>query len=574
MTAKLKLCAAVAGVLATFVFTACSGGSEDAFSGDEGLLRFVPADSPYVFASGEPVDDKFLDALEPHIDEVLDAYRDLLTTVSETEAEGDAEAEAVSALLTELSPLFSVDGLRKAGLERNAQMVLYGNGLLPVLRVEVSDPEAFEATIADLEDANGEPMAVASIGDREYRYFGDEDVRIVIGVFDGMAVLTAMPEDFDETQTRELLGLDLPARNITSTGILPAIVDKYGYSNHYVGYVDTMRFVDSFLAEPSTLNAALIDRMEFDAGEVSDVCKTEIRELAALAPRAVFGYKEISLDRISGSFVVELRKDIASGLQSISAPVPGLGQDQGGVLSFGASVNVQAFRDFYAARLDAMEADPFECEYFAELQAGVPEGRAMLQQPLPPVVYGIRGFNAVVDALDVTALSSGQPPDPGSVEASVVVAMEDAASLVAMGMMFSPELAALDLQPDGKAVPLALPQLDAMSISAYAAMVKDALSVAVGPAAESRVTGALAAASVLPPPMFAFTMDAGKYYELVSAGIMADTGDDEEPVSPEAKAAMQRVFSELAKVYDRMSTVVHFNEHGAVVDSVVELKDL
>lgn len=574
MTAKVKLCAAIAGALALCVFTACAGESDETFSADDGLLRFVPADSPYVFANGEPLDDEFLDALEPHINEILDAYRDLFTTVAETESgENDADAEVVAALLAELSPLFSMEGLREAGFERNAKMALYGNGLLPVLRIEISNPQAFEATIAGIEDAAGEPLSVATIDGTDYRYFGDEDVRIIVGVFDGMAVLTAMPVDFNEEQTRELLGLDLPAKSIASTDILPAIIEKYGYTNHYVGFVDTMRLADTFLAEPTSLNAALIDTMELDTGEISDVCRTEIREVAGIAPRMVFGYKEITLERISSSFVVELRQDIATGLKGISAPVPGLGQDQGGVLSFGASVDMQAFRDFYSARLDAMEADPFECEYFAEIQAGVPQGRAMLAQPLPPVVYGIRGFNAVLDTFDIAAIQNGQPPDPASLEASVVVAMQDAASLVAMGMMFSPELAALNLQPDGEAVALALPQLEAMSIAAYAAMVEDALSVAVGPSAQTRVTGALAAASVMPPPMFALTMDAGKYFELISSDLMM-TGDDGEPMTEDAKTATRRVVTELAKIYDRISTVVRFEEKGAVIDSVVTLKDL
>ncbi len=574
MTGNVNLRAAFAGTLAMLVFSACSGSSDDVFVDSDSLLRFVPADTPYVFASGEPLDDEFLDAIEPHIDEILAAYRDMLQGVAQSESSEDGVDEAMTSLMSALSPLFSVEGWKEAGFTRDGQMVLYGNGLLPVFRIEVADAEAFEKTIAGIEDAAGEPMPTASIDDTEYRYVEDDKVRVIIGLFDGSAVLTAIPAGFDDDRTRELLGLDLPAKSIADTTLLSDIVEKYGYTEHYTGFIDTLRLVDSVLAEPTPINAALMEHMDFDASSVSDVCRDEIRELAGIAPRTVVGYDEITLEKLSGSFVVELRKDIATALQGVPAEVPGLGQDQGGVLSIGVSVNMQALRDFYAARLDAMEADPFECEYFAELQGGVAQGREMLAQPLPPMVYGIRGFNAVIDKLDIAALTSGQPPDPATMEAGIVVAMQDAAALVAMGMMFSPELAALNLQPNGEAVALALPQVEAMGIDAFAAMAKDALSIAVGPAAESRVTSALVATSMLPPPVFAMTLDAGKYYELIGAGMTADAAEGEEPLSPEQKEAVQRVFAAVARFYDRMSTVVRFTGNGAEIGSTVTLKDL
>jgi hypothetical protein len=576
MTVSIKQRAACAGALAIIVLSACSGKSDDVFAEEDGLLRFVPADTPYVFASGEPLDEKFMDALEPHIDELLSAYRDMLSSLAGKQAAEDEEdAQAMAALLTELSPLFSVEGWKQAGFERDDQMVLYGNGLLPVFRAEVSDPEAFEKTLAGLEVAAGEPMPLASIDGNDYRYVGDDRFRVIIGLFDGTAVVTALPAEFDEAQTRQLLGLDLPAKSVAETTQLSDIVEKYAYTNHYTGFIDTLRLVDSFFADSTSINAALMEHLEVDTGSVSEVCRTEIRELAGLAPRTVFGYDEISLDRISGSLVVELRQDIASGLQGITAEVPGLGQDQGGVLSLGASVNMKALRDFYAAQLDAMEADPFKCEHFADLQAGVAKGRELLAQPLPPMVYGIRGFNAVLETLDIAALASGQPPDPTTMEAGIVIAMDDAAAVVAMGTMFSPELAELNLRPNGEAVALALPQVEMMGVDAYAAMVEDALSIAIGPAAESRVTSILAASSMVPAPVFAMTMDAGKYYELIAAGMSADMGDGEEqPMSPEEIETVQRVFASLSDIYDRMTTIAHFTADGAVIESVMTFKDL
>ncbi len=575
MTALMKHRATAVGILAVFMISACSDKPESVFADKDGLLRFVPADTPYAFANGEPLDKEFLDAIEPHVDKILAAYRDMLAAAATgPQAAAEEDSEAMASLLTELSPLFSLDGLEKAGIARDAEIVVYGNGLLPVARVAITDPAAFEKAIAGIENSAGESLPIVKLGGGWYRYVEDDDIHIILGQFDGTAVLTVMPKDFEETEARQLLGLDLPVKSLAATTIIPDLVDKYGFSNHYVGFVDTLRLVDSFLDEPTALNAALLDKAEFDFGSLSDVCRQEIREMAGIAPRAVFGYDEISRERISGKFVVELRDDLAKALQGVSAAVPGLGLDQGGMLTLGASVNMQALRDFYAGRLDAIEADPYQCEYFAELQAGVPKGREMLAQPWPPVVYSLRGFNAVVDSLDVAALAGGAPPDPATVEASVVVAMQDAAALVAMGMMFSPELAALNLEPNGEAVALALPQLEALAVDAYAAMMPDALSVAVGPAAQTRVTSVLGAESMAPPPSFAVSIDAASYYDFVATGMMAAAPTDEEPQTPEMMAATQAVFAALGGLYDRMSTVLRFTENGAEIDSVVTLQEL
>ncbi len=207
MTALMKHRAAVVGILAVSMISACSGKPESVFTDKDGLLRYVPADTPYVFANGEPLDKEFLDAIEPHVDKILAAYRDMLeaaATGPQAAAEGDNEA--VTSLLTELSPLFSLDGLEKAGIARDAKIVVYGNGLLPVARVAISDPAAFEKAIAGLESSTGEDLPTVRLGGGWYRYVEEDDIRIILGQFDGTAVLTVMPKDFEETEVRELLG--------------------------------------------------------------------------------------------------------------------------------------------------------------------------------------------------------------------------------------------------------------------------------------------------------------------------------------------------------------------------------
>ena len=572
-------------VLSVFLLGGCKKGASvsDQAMADSGVLQYVPAETPYLFATGTPLADEMFDKFEPAVEQMLQAYQVVVREIFRStlaKNAGDMSAEEIqrtSAVVDELTSLLSIEGLRNAGIDRKSRLALFGNGLLPVLRIEVSDTDLFDAAITRIEEAAGQSMSVAELDGQSYRYIGDDEARLVIGTFDGSAVFSFVPGNFDDDQTRQLLGLTLPAKNIAQTDTLASIMNTYGYTDHYLGFIDVRRIASTFVDNPTGLDSALIEMMDHDPQEISAVCKAEIREVVEIAPRMVFGYEEISLDKMRGSFVIELREDLASGLSSVAAQVPGLGSDPGGLLSFGASFNLMALREFYEARLDAMEADPYECEYFAEFQQGVAKGREALNQPVPPVVYAMRGFNAVVDDVGDFDLAANRPPE--EIDASILFAMEDAQTMVAMGAMFSPELAGLNLQPDGKPVLLDLPQVQALGKVVYAAMLEDAVALSIGADAEARVSSILNAKSVEPPPLFSMTMDAGRYYALIAETMMIeDRGDGDDDahdveLSRESREALRDAMLAVGDMYDRMVIDMRFTKRGLRFDTVVTLKD-
>jgi hypothetical protein len=547
-------------------------------SSDATILQYVPADSPYVLANVEPLPNDLMDKLEPKIERLLQSYQSMLRAVIDSkrqelpEEERDSEKyQRADAVISELMTLMSIEGMRDAGIGRDATGVLYGNGLLPVARVDLTDGDLFEEALARLETEAGEKLPVAEIGGHSVRYFEADKVKILLGVIDGQAVFSVAPVSFDDAQLGVLLGLELPKNSVADTGALQKIAEDYGFTNHYVGYIDVKAIAERFVGEASGLDAELIALMESDAPDLSDVCRAEIRSVAGIAPRMVLGYTDVDVDKLDTVMVIELRDDIAKGMQTLSSTVPGLGGDKGGLMSFGMSIDMQAARAFVEARLDAMEAEPFECEYFADLQAGVADGRQALRQPVPPMVYDFRGFLAVIDDIEGLDIASQTPPT--AVDGSFLLAMDNAQALVSMGAMFSPELASLNLQADGKPVPLDLPQMQAMGVTAFAAMNDDALAISVGEGAESELGDVLGADAGDPSPFVSFSMDAARYYGFVGEAMSVADSDDEDVPTAEMQAAMQEVMEAIADVYDRMSVDVSFTKRGIELDSSVTLQD-
>ena len=584
MLKTLSKLAAAAVAFSVLVLAGCDADdrSGSAFADEDSILRFVPADTPYLLATGEQLPDDLLDDLEPKIDEMMDSYQVMFRAVFDSAIADSGlrmsaeEREAFAAIFAEIMGLFSVDGMRDAGFERDSRMVFFGHGLLPVWRVEVSDEQKFEDVIARFEEAAAASMSVGEIDGQQYHYIGDDEASLVIGVFDGSAVFTVLPGFFGDDELRQLLGLQLPAESIASTSIMTDIASKYGYTDHFVGFMDITRIASTFVEEATGLDAALLEAADYDDSELSPVCRQEIMEVAGVAPRMVFGYDSVTRREMSGSMVIELRDDIASGLIDVSSLVPGLGTDPGGFFSMGMSFDLAALRSFYEARLDAVEADPYRCEFFDDMQAGLEQGRAALNQPLPPVAYSFRGFNAVVDNIEGLDLGSNSPPE--SVDASLLIAIDDAQAMVAMGAMFSPEFASLNLEPDGEPIALNLPELNELSDNIYAAMLTDAVAVSIGEGAESRVTEVLNAEPTEPPPFISVTMDAGTYYELIAESMVRDMesmqGEDGvSPMSPEAREAVRDAMIAVGDIYDRFAIDVMFTENGVEIRSKVTLAD-
>lgn len=569
-------------MLASLAIFGCSSSDDEPassanFATASGILSYVPADAPYVFASIAPLPDNVMDKLEPSIDRILAAYETMLQELfvmatAEIDASGEESEDATraAAVIGELSSLLSMDGLRGAGFDRESRSALYGNGLLPVLRIEVTDGELFEAALIRIEESSGATMDVAMISGSPVRYITAEEFKLLIAVLDKQVVISMAPERFSDEQLSTLLGFTAPASNITDSGKLQSIADEYGFGDYFIGYFDIAEMVNTFTGDASGLDADLLATMDGHT-ELSDVCRADIRSVASVAPRMVMGYTSITTERFDSKVVVELRNDIAKGLTQIPTSVPGLGTDMGGLMSFGMSLDIKALRAFVETQLDALEADPYRCEDFAAMDAGVVQARAALEQPVMPMIYDFRGFVALIENIEGLDMATQSPPT--SVDGQFLLAMRDAPAMVALGTMFSPELAGLGLQADGKPVLLEVPQAQMLGGDVYIAMNDDAVALSVGTGADSKLGAMLTADATDNGTLFSFGMDAGRYYAFAGEAMAEAQNDDDNPMSPAMQHATQEIMLAMADMFDRMSVDVRLTEDGIVMEGIETLAE-
>ena len=115
--------ATVVLVATALVLSACSskGPSRNAFADEDSIMRFVPADTPYLLATGRQLPDELLDEIEPEMEMMMGAYQILIRAALEDAVQDseapmtDEQVEWLAAILNELTALVSVEGMRNAG---------------------------------------------------------------------------------------------------------------------------------------------------------------------------------------------------------------------------------------------------------------------------------------------------------------------------------------------------------------------------------------------------------------------------------------------------------------------------
>src|SRR5436305_3495494 len=104
-----------------------------------------------------------------------------------------------------MKPHDNWDKLRQIGFKPDTRVAFYGVGLAPVLRIELGDPAAFRAEIANIEQKVGEKLAVATTGNQEYWQFGDADAVVAIAIQGSHLVITLLPTTGSDAMKQALL---------------------------------------------------------------------------------------------------------------------------------------------------------------------------------------------------------------------------------------------------------------------------------------------------------------------------------------------------------------------------------
>lgn len=556
---------------AALLIVAC--GKKDTPSGAVGgdLLTYVPADTPYVFASLSPMPKSLIKKMEPFNQKAGEMMTGMMAGLEESMGDSDAEDGAAKSAFEFIGFIYEFmkpETMKEFGLSMESTSVIYGHGVLPVLRVSLADPDKFAPRMKQLAEERELTLIPGKAGDIAYDKIEiNEDVGVLVAVADGMLIITVAPTEFSTENVATLLGDTKPAQTLAAAGTLSKLAEKYAYVSQGMGYFDFEKLSATFLDGPSGLDEALFAMTdENPMDNISAVCKAEYKSLVGIMPRIAMGYTDVSGDEMNILPVFELREDIAAAMIPIASSVPGMATDTGALMKFGFGLNLKGVRSFIEDKVAGVTENPYECAELANLNMSAMQMVQSLQQPIPPIAYNFKGVVFELNNLDGIDVTNPQVPE--SIDASVMLAFDNVEGLVQMGQMFVPTLGMLEIGADGSAVQIPQELLTGYNGATFVAMTDNLLAIASGKGASGKAEKMVTAKDGGEPLLMAMSFDLAGYMGLMadvqkSALEQIETPDDEnaEPLAGfmDANNDMMELYAE---VFDRENVQIKPTTNG------------
>ena len=484
--------------LTSVLLAACGHKDKDA------PLAFVPADTPYVVANLDVLDDDTRKALLAQADTQLPSQLAQLDAAADQMAKKDPDgARLMHALVAEFNGKTIETFAQNAGLDLKGYSALYGLGLAPVLRISLSDPKAFDGFVGRLETAYGKKLDVASIGAQSYRKynFAASGTEAILAMVGKQAVLSLLPAEASPALIRQALGLDRPEKSLQDDGRLTTLAKAKGYQSWVVGDLDLTRALPMAISGNDPLFASIIKAHaaaeSAKTGEpianqlqTSPSCAPEATRIAARVPAISFGYTQLDTGHQNVRFDIALADDISKAFFDLKVDLPGLGSAGTSPFDVSIALPVAQLRTFWSAQADAVAAKPFTCPALTDLNDGFAKlGPAMQKAAIPP--FGdLLGLRVALDTL-TPAKDGGMPTFTGR----IVLGSNNPTGLLAMSQMMVHALAQLKLTPNGPPAPLPKDMASMLGQPTWIALGDKAIAIGVGAGEDAQLADTLKAAT-------------------------------------------------------------------------------
>lgn len=576
--------------LAGFLLAACHHKDKDA------PLAFVPADTPYVIANLDVLDDDTRKAMLTQADAQLPSEIAQLRTTADEMAEKDPDlSRLLKAVIAELDGKSIETFAQNAGLNVKGRSAFYGLGLSPVARFELVDPQAFDAFVGRLESAYGKPFDKATVGGQAYRRHvaTNAGVQIVLAEVGKQAVAAVLPADAPEATLRLAFGLDRPEKNLQDDGRLDKLAKAKGYQPWAIGEVDFTRLLPLAASgkDPMFIAAMKAHAVSESAktGEpvanqlnIPPSCEAEATRIASRVPSVSFGYTKLDEKHQDIRWDVAFADDIAKAFNGTKVELPGLGAAGTAPFDVTIALPIAQLRTFFGAQAEAVAAKPFACPAFADINEGFAKIGLLSQQAAVPPIGDLLGLRVALDSFDAGS-NDAMPKFSGR----ILIGTGNPAGLLAMAQMAAQGLQQVKLTPDGKPVALPPEMTAPLGQPVWAAMGSKSLALAVGQGEDAKLgellnaatgdAGRLGRASLNGDMYLAWIKAMAAKADHIAALTAGDQADDPDAqasakaTAERSKAQFELMETQAARIKS-ISGDARMESDGLVISSQTELK--
>lgn len=569
MKTKLSLAVTLA-LLSTGLLSACSDNSEptEAATQEEAaknnaapMLKYISADSPYFMATREakPEQEAFdlYRRMQPQgsLESDLDELRDMLPEIDDDVLH--SLLTLVIAMGEEMDSVETLDDAHALGLKMGPQAALYGLGLMPVLRMELHDEDAFRDTLQRILTQAGMSLNSGTTNGTDYWVLTPEGpIKATLAIIDQQLLVSLVPQDASDELMAQVLGNDLPDSNLGDSGALAELEQRHDFTPYGAGEIDFSRLLNELSAPTHSGTQALMDAVETEQLDLS-ACQADIDRITSRFPGLVMGMREYSLDGMEMNLILETDEYIVSDLRALTTQVPGLGSTAG-MASFGMGLNVPVLLQTVQKYAQEVRQNPFSCDELQDLNSAWTEINLAMNNPATMMIgSALSGLRARIDSLTMT---DGEPSGTGI----LTLASPNPLGLLSTVSAFAPELGALGLEPGGEAKQIESMMLPPDTPALYAAMSDTAIVLGAG-ISDSETLQAELQTPASELDLLLHGHMTGEFYHSL-ADVMEQVSSDE------VSASDIELFRQYAEIYENMEYGVRVDDAGVEMNFSLELK--
>lgn len=514
------------------------GTGEHATGADaDALLAYIPADTPYVMATLEPMPAEASAHAWEQSRAFIEAYRELFRDMrGKLDTAGDPDAARLTGFIDSLEQEFAgktpAEAIAHLGFAPGGLGALYGVGLAPVVRVQLGDPEKLRGFIQRMQAAAGVELEVGQIDQHSYWTSPSVDVpvQMLMAIIDRQLILGIAPKAAEPGVLRLLLGLDRPASSMADGDALQQHAKSAGLLPYFSGYLDSSRLLDAWQKSGDPVHAAFRDALKIAAPEAPDpACLADWRRMTEAWPGISMGYTRYDVDGNTLVAILRSHPDIANQLTKLRAPMPGAGlADDTAMMDFGLSLSLNQLPAVVTALSGLITSQPFACAQLADWNKLAGEARTGINNPAlfaaAPVFSGLHLF------VDELTIAPGMQEPSGS--GVLVLGSDNPDALLGMLRSVAPPFANFDFGQPGEVVALpALPGVPA-NLPLYASRGDKLIGLAFGEASKASLPSRMRASAEHQP-----LLQVGVSNRLYEA--IADAMEQIAPTLPEGESREQ-----------------------------------
>ena len=358
--------------------------------------------------------------------------------------------------------------LKTFGLPNEIKPYFYTLGVVPVLKTDINQIDAFWAVLDKAEQESGythEKRTLAGIDYRAYSFAEEgstDKADLLFAHKDGILTVTFSASSIEPEVLEMALGLKKPAQSLAASGMLQEIIKTHCFMDDSISFINHVEIVKAITSQDGNMLAKQLTKFLAEEGQGEDPlaqirtpeCRTELTAIAANWPRTVGGLTAFTStekeSHMAASFVIESKNQaILTALQKMRGFIPAhLADINSTIFSMGLGIDVNEVAPSLTAIWDDLQKPQLTCAPLAELQAELSQQSPAMLGMFTGMANGVKGLS--VSLLDYKMSSQDQEPKLESLDALISLTADNPSMLFNMVKPFAPMLAELQVADNGE----------------------------------------------------------------------------------------------------------------------------